>query len=445
MMHRFMAAALKTLFNRPGGSGRGAAFTFGLRIASTGLTFATSFVLARFLGLAGYSTYALALEWLTFLTVPAALGMDRFMVREVAVYRARAQWPELRGFLRWGNLAVLAASLAAAGSGALLVTVFVSDRDGLRLSLYLALAALPLTSLTTLRQAAMRGFDRIVGGQWPELILRPLLILALSTLGWLLLPEFSAPWAVAALALGTVAAFLVGAALLSRVLQGAPPAQPVYRSRAWLGTALPFMLISATYVLNNKVGVLLLGPLGEPTDVGLYQVASRGADLIALVLLAVNTAFAPTLARLYAQEKPRQLEHAVARSTRLITLVSLPVALGFIAFGGFFLAIFGPEFTAARGTLTILCAGQLVNAATGTVATLLNMTGHERDTALVVGFSAAVNVSLNLLLIPRYGLNGAAAATALGTLVWNALLSYFVYRRLGFYSVLGVYTLRKRG
>ena len=72
-------------------------------------------------------------------------------------------------------------------------------------------------------------------------------------------------------------------------------------------------------------------------------------------------------------------------------------------------------------------------------------TGHERDTALVVGFSAAVNISLNLLLIPRYGLNGAAAATALGTLVWNALLSYFVYRRLGFYSVLGVYTLRKRG
>ena len=64
---------------------------------------------------------------------------------------------------------------------------------------------------------------------------------------------------------------------------------------------------------------------------------------------------------------------------------------------------------------------------------------------LVVGFSAAINVSLNLLLIPRYGLNGAAAATALGSLVWNVLLSYFVYRRLGFYSVLGVYTLRKRG
>lgn len=439
-----MASSLKTRFNRPGGAGRGAAFTFGLRLVSTGLTYAVSVMLARLLGVRGYGTYALALEWLTFLTVPTALGMDRFMVREIAVYRTKEQWSELRGFLRWGNLAVLAASLTAALIGALVVTVVVSQ-NGLRLSLYVAFATLPLMSLTTLRQAAMRGFDRIVGGGWPELVLRPLLILALTTLGWFLLPEFSAPWAVAALGLATLIAFSVGAGLLARVLRTAPQARPVYRSRVWLVTSLPFMLISATYVFNNKAGVLLLGVLGERTDVGLYTPASRGADLIALVLLAVNTAFAPTLARLYAQGKPRQLEAAVARSTRLITLVSLPVALGFIVFGRTFLAIFGPEFTAAQNALTILSVGQLVNAATGTVGTLLNMTGHERDTALVVGFSAAVNIGLNVLLIPRFGLTGAALATALGTLVWNVLLSYFVYRRLGFYSVLGVYTLRKRG
>ena len=75
---------------------------------------------------------------------------------------------------------------------------------------------------------------------------------------------------------------------------------------------------------------------------------------------------------------------------------------------------------------------------------LLNMTGHERDTALVVGMSAVANIALNLLLIPRLGLEGAAIATALGTLAWNVLLSYFVYKRLGFYSVLGIFTLRKR-
>jgi O-antigen/teichoic acid export membrane protein len=324
----------------------------------------------------------------------------------------------------------------------------VIEGSTLRLSFFLMLAALPLMSLTTLRQAAMRGFDHIVSGQWPELILRPILIITLSLGAWLVLPrfslQFSAPWAVAALSTATLIAFAVGAVLLARVLRTAPQAKPTIVWRTRFLTALPFMLISAMYVVNARTSLLMLGALGAPTDAGLYQVASRGADFIAMVLLAVNTAFAPTLARLYAQGKQRQLEHAVARSTRTITLVSLPIALAFIVFGQFFLAIFGPEFAPARTTLIILSIGQLINAATGTVAMLLNMTGHERDTARVVGISAAVNVLLNLLLIPRFGLTGAAFATALGTLCWNVLLSYFVYKRLGFYSVLGVFTLRKR-
>ena len=442
-----MVTSLKTLLNRPSSAGRGAVFTFGLRIVSTGLTFATSLVLTHLLGTKGYGTYATALEWLTFLTVPTALGMDRFMVREVAIFRAQGKWDKLRGFLRWGNLAVLTSSLVVAGVGALFVTYTIRDRDTLRLSLYLILAALPLMSLTTLRQAAMRGFDHIVGGQWPELVLRPLLIITLSVSAWVLLPrfsvQFSTPWAVGALCTATLIAFSVGAYLLARVLRNAPVAVSSYE-RSWFKTALPFMLISGMYVLNARTSILMLSALGTQTDVGLYQIASRGADFIAMVLLAVNTAFAPLLARLYAQNKQQQLEHAVARSTRTITLVSLPIALAFIFLGGVFLSLYPSDFSAARTTLTILSIGQLINAATGTVAMLLNMTGHERDTALVVGMSAVANIALNLLLIPRLGLEGAAIATALGTLAWNVLLSYFVYKRLGFYSVLGLYTLRKR-
>ena len=134
-----MVASLKTFLNRPSSAGRGAVFTFGLRIISTGLTFATATILARLLGAKGYGTYALALEWLTFLTVPTALGMDRFMVREIAIFRAQGKWDKLYGFLRWGNLAVLSFSLLVAGAGAVFVTYTVRDRDALRLSLYFIL------------------------------------------------------------------------------------------------------------------------------------------------------------------------------------------------------------------------------------------------------------------------------------------------------------------
>ncbi len=441
-----MNSLKQTLGNRAG-AGRGSILTFGLRIGSTGLAFVTIILLGRLLSLEGYGVYASVLEWLNFLAIPTALGMDRLMVREVAVYRARGAWAKVHGFLRWGNAAVLITSLVVGALGAAVVTLVV-DHDGLRLSFYLALAALPLTSLTSVRQAAMRGFDHIVGGQWPELVLRPLLVIALSLLAWWLLPQFglqfSAPWAVGAATAATFIAFLVGAYLLAGVLRReAKPAKPSYEPGSWFRSALPFIVISGMYVINARTSALMLLAFEGPTAVGLYNPASRGSDLIALVLLAVNTAIAPTLARLFAEHKTRQLEHTVARSTRMITLVSLPVALAFILFGNVFLAVIGPEFAAARTALAILSVGQLVNAATGTVGTLLNMTGHERDVARAVGFSAVVNIGLNALFIPRFGLEGAALATALGTLLWNVLLSYSVYRRLGFYSLLGIFTLRK--
>lgn len=442
-----MTALFKRILSPSGSAKRNVFYTFGMRMLSVVLAFGATWVLTKLLPLAEYGTYTLALTWLNFLTVPTSLGMDRYMVREVAVFRSQKRWDKLHGFMRFSNLAVFLSSALVAGVG-MVVLYFTLPREGTAyLSFVIALLALPAMSLTTLRDSAMRGFNHIVQGQWPELALRPALIIIFSVLGYYLLPHYNAAWATLALAVATVSAFLVGALLLRGVLKReTEPAKPSYEWRSWLITSLPFMLISFMYVLNNRTSLLMLGALGSKEDVGLYNVAARGADFVAMILLVVNTVYAPIMARLYAEGKQRQLEATTGSSTRIITLVSLPVALGFIFFGDIFLNIMGNhgDFLAARGALTILCLGQLINAATGTVAMLLNMTKHERDTALVVGLSALGNVILNLLLIPPLGLEGAAIASTLGTIIWNVLLSYFVYKRLGFYSVLGIFTLRKK-
>ncbi|MDQ3564372.1 MAG: polysaccharide biosynthesis C-terminal domain-containing protein [Pseudomonadota bacterium] len=94
-------------------------------------------------------------------------------------------------------------------------------------------------------------------------------------------------------------------------------------------------------------------------------------------------------------------------SARVVLLVSLPVALSMIIFGRWILlTVFGLEFVSGATALAILSAAQIVNAAMGSVGLLLIMTGHERDTATGVGIAAAVNVTLNVLLIPVWGLKG---------------------------------------
>ena len=101
-----------------------------------------------------------------------------------------------------------------------------------------------------------------------------------------------------------------------------------------------------------------------------------------------------------------------------------------IAFGDDLLAVFGSDFGRGRLALTILVLGQVVNVAAGHVGVLMTMTGHEKRVAATVGASAACNAVLNLILIPRFGIDGAAAATAISLVLWNGVTLVWVIKHL---------------
>ena len=103
-----------------------------------------------------------------------------------------------------------------------------------------------------------------------------------------------------------------------------------------------------------------------------------------------------------------------------------------------FLGIFGPGFVDGYAALGILSSGQLGIVALGAVSLLLVMTGHELDAAIAAGAAALLNAALNTALIPPFGIEGAAAATALSTFALTVGLLLRVRQRLGLRpSVLG--------
>jgi len=152
---------------------------------------------------------------------------------------------------------------------------------------------------------------------------------------------------------------------------------------------------------------------------------------MAFFLLAVGPALAPTIASLSARGDTLRLQQIVVRSTRATLVPSLPAGLVGIAFGDRFLLLYGPGSVAGRAALTILSLGQLANVALGPVALLLLMSGHERDAARTLGATALVVAGLNAILIPRWGVTGAAAATAATVTLRSLLLGYLVPRRVG--------------
>jgi len=94
------------------------------------------------------------------------------------------------------------------------------------------------------------------------------------------------------------------------------------------------------------------------------------------------------------------------------------------------LGVFGSDYGRGAPALAILSLGELANALAGPVALILTMTGHEGDAAKSLAVAAVTNVILNLALIPNFGVEGAAAATAVSLTAWNTLMGVFVWKRL---------------
>jgi O-antigen/teichoic acid export membrane protein len=290
----------------------------------------------------------------------------------------------------------------------------------------------PILTLMKVRQAALAGLGQVVRGQWPELLLHPALLIVLLV-SWRLLTG----WLTADVAmLMTVASSLLMLGLGAWLLhQSTPPearhglAESV--AIPWRSSVAPLVVMATIQALQGQAGMLVLGLLAPASAVGVYGQATRGATLVVFFLNAALPAVAPVVADLYEAGDRAGLEKVVQRTARTTTMLSLPVALGLIVFGRWFLAIFGPAFVAGAPALAVLCVAQMANVAYGPVGTVLIMTGHERVVARVVGIAAIVNIVVSVSLIPRFGIMGSAIGSAVSVVLWNVMLAREAQRRVG--------------
>jgi O-antigen/teichoic acid export membrane protein len=400
----------------------GASATAGLQGFSLLAGFVTTIILAHFLGGVGYGRYAYAIAWAGLLTTPAILGLDRFLVRSMAVYQVEGRWELVKGLVNRTNELVLAASTAIAGGGCLVAVV--SLHGSLRWTFCVAMALIPLTALTLLRQGAMQALSRVVSGQLPEYLIRPVLVL--GGVGALELVGHRTLTSTTALAVNVAAvavAFVVGAVMLRRALP-APvrTVQAQYMTRAWLTASLPMMWFAAVWLGNKYIATLVVGTLDGPRAAGVYSVVEKGAELIVLVLIAANMPLAPVIARMYANKDSLGLQHATERIAQATLIASAPIAFVLAAFPGVYLDLFGGSFHSGVTALVILAVAQLVNAAAGPAGNVLIMTGYERSAMGGVAIGLLANVVLGVVLVPPLGTTGGAIAAGSSLILWNLIL-----------------------
>jgi O-antigen/teichoic acid export membrane protein len=324
--------------------------------------------------------------------------------------------------------------LAALGAGGLLL--FGDRLDPIRAEcMWLALILVPLVSLGALRGAMLRGLRKVVLGQMPEQVIRPTALLLMILVLYVAGHEFGTAASVMAVQVLSVAvAFAFGLYFFMRHRPAElATAVPQYKSStAWLYSSIPFGLSAAMQLINGRTDILVLGIFRDDAEVGVYRVAVQLATLIVFAQQTVNAIQGPYVAHLYAEGDKKKLQKMVTKSSRAIFSFSLFIVVALAVFGEPLIRVaFGPHYIGAYWPLLILSIGQLVNASTGAVANVLNMTGHERDTMLIILVGAILNVTLNFSLTPLLGMTGAAIGTASGLVTWNVLMWHRAYKRTG--------------
>jgi O-antigen/teichoic acid export membrane protein len=225
---------------------------------------------------------------------------------------------------------------------------------------------------------------------------------------------------------------LVLVAKSSRPLEGVGGGRTLKSHREIFGIALPMLVTTSMQLVISQTDILMLGIMTRDTDVGVYHLAVRLLSVIQFVLISTNAVVAPRISEFYHKGRRAELQRLVKRVTRIAFFAAMMLTIGFILFGRILLGMFGGSFREGYTALVILAIGHFFNAASGPVGMFLNMTGHQKSIRNVVATAAALNFLFNLILIPRYGINGAAAAGMISMIFWNVAACVYVHRKFDF-------------
>ena len=171
-------------------------------------------------------------------------------------------------------------------------------------------------------------------------------------------------------------------------------------------------------------------------EVGVYHIAFRLSMFAAIALMSINSIISPKISEMFSRNDMIGLEKIVHQSTKIIFWTSLPLVIIFFTFPSFFLGIFGDgeEFQSGIVAFLLLSLARLISALSGPVGNILQMTGHQNSYAKILFLGALINVMLNLILIPDYGINGAAIASTSSLIFWNISMVLLVKNKFGFYT-----------
>ncbi len=396
------------------------------------LGYVVIYLISRKNGAEGVGYYSLINQLLLLLGVIATLGMNVSVLRYVGQYNNATDAPQMR------NLYARILSMVIPVSIVLGLLVFLSSEQ---IALYvfkninytqaieITGIALPFFALNRIGVEFIRGLKKLKISEFIRSVLRPLIVAICLIIYWS--AKIPNVYIIYFFVLGVVInSFFSNGAIWMYLLKIESPKKRLLSRIELLTVSTPMMVTAISSTLMAAVSLFMIEYFTTTDKVGIYGVAFRISQLIAIVLVVVNTIAAPKFSELFWAKKTEELQKVIRQSAKMMFWAALFLSIAVIIASKWVLGIFGDDFASGQLTLIVLVIGQLINAATGSVGLFLNMSGNQkvlRNTALI---SLALQCIIAVILIPLMGILGAAIASTVAGSLWNLMCILYVSKRL---------------
>lgn len=405
---------------------------FGIRIISAAIALLSQVIFARWMGQFEYGIFVLVWVTVVILGNLSCLGFQTSIIRYVPEYLESNQLNRLRGILFTSKIFAISMTTFLALAAAAGIYHFREALEAYYVTPFLlGFVCLPMIALGDTLDGTARSRSWVLVALTPTYIVRPVLTLIIMSIAH---AAGFTPTAIIAVICSIIATYLTTLVQLlvvnNRFKSVIPPGNRSIRFGEWFTVSLPIFLVEGFFFLLTNADVLMVGRFMEPDKVATYFATVKLLALVHFVYFSVKAGAAQRYSELIHTTDHAQLA-AFARDTARWTFwPSLAMALVLLLLGKPLLYLFGDEFTEGYPLLFIMVIGVVARASVGPAESLLNMAGKQKICAAVYALTLIVNICLSIVLIPAYGLTGAACATAFSMVFEAVTLTLTVYKRL---------------
>ena len=379
-----------------------------------------SALLARWVGAEFLGIYSLANAIMLISEVVAKMGLETGVMRFVSRLNPELDQEKIQKIiasaLRMTTIFSLVIMVALIISSGAIVKNILNEPPLLKLVIIIFAIAIPFNALTLVSAFATQGFKRLKYKILVTQFLNPTLLLTTMVICYWFISAESA--LMAPMLITGIIGFFVMLGVLKKVT-GVSNNQIM---KAKVDTSLfnfsyPLMFVTILQTFMHWMDILMLGYFTDATTVGLYHPAARTAGLLQALLLSFISIYAPMMAQFHREGDRKKMDDTYKLVSRWLLMCAIPISAIFIIFPGKVMLLFGPEYLPSAKILVILTGATFIQAIFGAAGPTLSMSGHTKLVLWNTIGAFALNFSLNIFLIPNYGIIGAAIATLTSLIV----------------------------